>query len=221
MLIFSQSSRIGIVANDAQIKPDGSEWKPIWRHETELGHDKALSVKEGRVQAEELSDENEVPLIIFIGDGVSDLAAAREADVLFARKGLRLEEYCIEHQIPYIGFDSFTDVKKEVEKIMKEDQEKTGGVGKPARFNPRANMWRRVSSKQAVRCDLPVISEIGAFTDLLTAGSQVCRRDPIERRENVPLAGEFLSVSTAASSGKHGFLERAFNPALPHVVYAV
>jgi hypothetical protein len=91
-----------------------------------------------------------MPLIIFIGDGVSDLAAAREADVLFARKGLRLEEYCIENKIPYIGFDSFSDIKRDVESIMKEDQQKTGGVGKPARFNPRANMWRRISSKQAV-----------------------------------------------------------------------
>jgi hypothetical protein len=109
-------------------------------------------VKEGRAQAEELSDDNEIPLIVFIGDGVSDLAAAREADVLFARKGLRLEEYCIEHQIPFIGFDTFSDVKKEVEKIIEEDQEETGGMGKPARFNPRANMWRRVSSKQAVSC---------------------------------------------------------------------
>jgi hypothetical protein len=37
-----------------------------------------------------------------------------------------------------------------VEGIMKEDEEKTGGVGRPARFNPRANLWRRVSSQQAV-----------------------------------------------------------------------
>ncbi|GLA65196.1 hypothetical protein AtubIFM54640_006943 [Aspergillus tubingensis] len=145
-----EASRIQIVANDAEIKSDGSEWKPIWRHETELGHDKALSIKEGRAQAAEDALEGEIPLIIFIGDGVSDLPAAREADVLFARKGLRLEEYCIENKISYIGFDSFSDVKREVEAIMKEDQEKTKGVGKPARFNPRANMWRRISSRQAV-----------------------------------------------------------------------
>ncbi|RAH64843.1 putative 2,3-diketo-5-methylthio-1-phosphopentane phosphatase [Aspergillus aculeatinus CBS 121060] len=145
-----EASRIQIVANDADIRSDGSEWKPIWRHDTELGHDKALSVKEGRALAAESALGGEIPLIIFIGDGVSDLPAAREADVLFARRGLRLEEYCIENKIPYIGFDSFSDVKREVEAIMKEDQQKTGGVGKPARFNPRANMWRRISSKQAV-----------------------------------------------------------------------
>lgn len=87
---------------------------------------------------------------MFIGDGVSDLPAAREADVLFARKGLRLEEYCVENKIPYIGFDTFAGIQKEIASIMKEDEEKTGGVGKPVRFNPRANLWRRVSSQQAV-----------------------------------------------------------------------
>lgn len=91
-----------------------------------------------------------MPLIVFIGDGVSDLAAAREADVLFARRGLRLEEYCIQHKITYTPFDTFADIKKEIEAISREDQDKTGGVGKPIRYNPRANMWRRISSKEAV-----------------------------------------------------------------------
>ncbi|KAL4810244.1 HAD-like domain-containing protein [Aspergillus unguis] len=144
-----EASTIDIVANDAAIKPDGSEpWKPIWRDDTQMGHDKALSVKERRKSVSVV--EGEVPLIIFIGDGVSDLPAAREADVLFARKGLRLESYCIENKIPYIGFDSFSDVRREVEAIIEEDEKKTGGVGKPVRFNPRANMWRSVSSKTAV-----------------------------------------------------------------------
>ncbi|KAL4790894.1 2,3-diketo-5-methylthio-1-phosphopentane phosphatase [Aspergillus venezuelensis] len=142
-----EASHIDIISNDAQIKTDGSQWKPVWRDSTELGHDKALSVKEGRQQ---VADEGEIPLIVFIGDGVSDLPAAREADVLFARKGLRLEEYCIENKIPYIPFNSFFDIRKQFETIMKEDKEQTGGKGKPARFNPRANMWRKVSSRQAV-----------------------------------------------------------------------
>jgi 2,3-diketo-5-methylthio-1-phosphopentane phosphatase len=145
------SARIEIVANEASINEDGSEWKPIWRHDSEVGHDKALSVNEARIQARDNCGDDEVPLIVFIGDGVSDLPAAREADVLFARKGLRLEEYCQEHNIPYIPFDTFADIKREIEKILAEDEAKTGGVGKPLRFNPRANMWRRVSSKQAVR----------------------------------------------------------------------
>ncbi|CAG8952574.1 hypothetical protein HYFRA_00009680 [Hymenoscyphus fraxineus] len=156
-----ESQHIEIVANDAEINPDGSTWTPIWRHDTPLGHDKALSITEYREQAaaslkhdpsqnHTLQPVETIPLIVFIGDGVSDLPAAREADVLFARRGLRLEEYCIENKIKYIPFDTFADIEREVVKIQSEDEDATRGLGKPARFNPRANMWRRVSSQAAV-----------------------------------------------------------------------
>ncbi|ESZ95522.1 2,3-diketo-5-methylthio-1-phosphopentane phosphatase [Sclerotinia borealis F-4128] len=145
-----ESRKIDIVANEAEISEDGNQWKPVWRHDTELGHDKALSIIEARELAQWECEDGTIPLIVFIGDGVSDLPAASQADVLFARRGLRLEEYCVEHDIAYVPFDTFADVQKEVQRIAEEDQLKTGGVGKPARFNPRANLWRRVSSKTAV-----------------------------------------------------------------------
>lgn len=156
-LQIPQASTIQIVANDLKA-PGGIPWKPIWRDNTDSGHDKAESVNQGRTKAQAECEPGEIPLIIFIGDGVSDLAAAREADVLFARRGLRLEEYCLEHNIAYTPFDSFADVKREVEAISLEDQKKTGGVGKPVRYNPRANMWRRISSKEAVCFSLPILS---------------------------------------------------------------
>lgn len=145
-----EASNIDIVANDAEISEDGSQWKPVWRHDNELGHDKSLSLAEYKEAAQLESDNGTIPMIIFIGDGVSDLPAARHSDVLFARRGLRLEEYCIEHKLPYIPFDTFADIQKEVIKIAKIDQEKTKGEGLPVNFNPRANMWRRASSKKAV-----------------------------------------------------------------------
>ncbi|KAI0454327.1 2,3-diketo-5-methylthio-1-phosphopentane phosphatase [Xylaria acuta] len=145
-----QSAQINIVANDAKIAEDGSEWKPIWRHDSKLGHDKALSVQEARSQAEMTCENGTIPLIVFIGDGVSDLPAAREADVLFARRGLRLEEYCVDNNIAHIPYDTFADIQREIERIRQEDEEKTAGKGLPARFNPRANLWRRVSSQTAV-----------------------------------------------------------------------
>ncbi|KAK9360260.1 HAD-like domain-containing protein [Lipomyces starkeyi] len=79
------SERIDIISNAAEISADGSEWKPIWRHDSQLGHDKSLSVKECRAHLRKQLPGNRNPLIIFVGDGVSDLPAAREADVLFAR----------------------------------------------------------------------------------------------------------------------------------------
>lgn len=143
------SRHIEIVANDADISADGSEWKAVWRHDTDLGHDKALSITEYREEAKMESDNGTIPMIVFIGDGVSDLPAAREADVLFARRGLRLEEYCIENKLSHIPFDTFADIQKEVIKIARDDEEKTRGLGSPNNFNPRADMWRKASIKAA------------------------------------------------------------------------
>ncbi|KAL1607652.1 hypothetical protein SLS60_002587 [Paraconiothyrium brasiliense] len=144
------SAHIDIVANDATISSDGSKWTPVWLHDTELGHDKAKSINDFKDEARLQSDDGTIPMIIFIGDGVSDLPAAREADVLFARRGLRLEEYCIENNLPYIPFDTFADIQREVIKVAKIDDAKTQGKGLPSNFNPRANMWRRASSKKNV-----------------------------------------------------------------------
>ena len=142
------SKHIEIVANDAKVK-DG-KWEAVWVHDSDLGHDKAQSLQEYKSTAALESDNGTIPMIIFIGDGVSDLPAARESDVLFARRGLKLEEYCVENNLEYIPFDTFADIQKEVIKIAKVDQQKTQGKGMPARFNPRANMWRRVSSKASI-----------------------------------------------------------------------
>lgn len=144
------SSSIGIVANDVEIDADGHHWKPVWRHETDLGHDKSLSINEYKDQAKIESEDGTIPMIIFIGDGVSDLPAARESDVLFARRGLALEEYCIKNNIKYIAYDTFADIQREIIKIAEIDEKKTKGQGLPTHFNPRANMWRRASSKTSV-----------------------------------------------------------------------
>jgi 2,3-diketo-5-methylthio-1-phosphopentane phosphatase len=138
-----KSGLIDIIANGATISADGSVWKPEWRHNTSLGHDKAASIQEYRTIASSESEDGSCPLIIFIGDGVSDLAASREADVLFARRGLKLEEYCRDNRIAYIAFDTFADIQKEIIKIMREDQNITHGYGKPVKYNPRGNFWRK------------------------------------------------------------------------------
>ncbi|MCJ1227821.1 hypothetical protein MMC12_004480 [Toensbergia leucococca] len=116
-----ESAHIDIVANEAEITPDGSDWKPVWRPDCDLGRDKARSILEYRDGVKFESKQGTIPLIIFIGDGVSDLPAARQADVLFARKGLRLEQYCIENKISYLPFDTFADIQHEVTRIMKDD----------------------------------------------------------------------------------------------------
>ncbi|KAF1989937.1 2,3-diketo-5-methylthio-1-phosphopentane phosphatase [Aulographum hederae CBS 113979] len=167
-----QSKGIEIVANEAEIskaaeveqgkEEEQSTWKVVWKHQdSELGHDKSRSIQEYKNQAAldaANNGEKSVPLIVFIGDGVSDLPAAKHADVLFARRGLRLEEYCIENQIPYFPYDTFADIQSEIIKIAHIDQQETKGEGLPKQFNPRANLWRRASSRKDVR---EVLERIG------------------------------------------------------------
>ena len=58
-----QSSGIDIVANEAEIDAEGHAWKPIWRHETSLGHDKALSIDEYKERAKLESDDGTIPMV--------------------------------------------------------------------------------------------------------------------------------------------------------------
>lgn len=57
---------------------------------------------------EKLKDEGYK--VIFIGDGISDQAVARKADIVFAKDGL--EKYCEANNIEYIPWDDFQDINK-------------------------------------------------------------------------------------------------------------
>ena len=46
--------------------------------------------------------------IVYVGDGYSDACAAKEADILFAKKDL--VDYCKNNNIEYLNYDNFNDV---------------------------------------------------------------------------------------------------------------
>ncbi|KAG5519702.1 hypothetical protein PMAC_001858 [Pneumocystis sp. 'macacae'] len=115
------AERIEIISNDVNITPKGV-WEPIWCDETPLGHDKAASIRKCMATTR-LSCGSEssnalgccrTPRIVFIGDGVSDFSVVKDVDILFARKGLSLEKYCLERGISYIPYETFADVQREI-----------------------------------------------------------------------------------------------------------
>ena len=55
--------------------------------------------------------------IVFIGDGTSDVAAVEYTDVLFAKQGQFLAEYCRDEGIPFHPFTDFRDVQVVLEDI--------------------------------------------------------------------------------------------------------
>lgn len=56
--------------------------------------------------------------MLYAGDGVSDLSAARESDLLFAKEGQDLVTYCEREGIPFTTFSDWTDIERETKQIF-------------------------------------------------------------------------------------------------------
>ncbi|ODQ66340.1 hypothetical protein NADFUDRAFT_73586 [Nadsonia fulvescens var. elongata DSM 6958] len=106
---------IQIVSNDVAID-DAGKWKIVYRDDSPFGHDKSLAIKPYANL-----DPAVRPTLFYCGDGVSDLSAARETDLLFAKKGRDLVTYCERENIAYNVFDSFADIHKRVKAIVEDN----------------------------------------------------------------------------------------------------
>jgi 2,3-diketo-5-methylthio-1-phosphopentane phosphatase len=76
-------------------------WQCEFRDGTDWGHDKAGPLKEARRRGE---------YVVFIGDGLSDRAAASAADEVFAKHALA--EYCRERGINCHEYQTFNEILK-------------------------------------------------------------------------------------------------------------
>ncbi|KAG4303787.1 hypothetical protein PORY_002812 [Pneumocystis oryctolagi] len=127
------AEQIEIISNDVKVTSDGV-WEPIWHDETPLGHDKAASIRKCMAmnklscgfESDNPSKCSQAPRVVFIGDGVSDFSVVKDVDILFARKGLSLEKYCLERGIPYIPYETFADVQREISWIIPIHEEDSG-----------------------------------------------------------------------------------------------
>ncbi len=93
-------ARVELLASDVAIEPQG--WVFRHRDESANGHDKAATVRRAQAAGHK---------VVFIGDGVSDYAAALAADLRFAKRGRPLEGFLRERQIPFTAFTTFTQVQ--------------------------------------------------------------------------------------------------------------
>ncbi len=91
---------IEVVAN--QLKPDETRgWRCEFRDDSDWGHDKAKALRAARERGQ---------YTIFIGDGLSDRAAAEAADEVFAKHSLAT--FCQEKSLAFHPFETFADVLK-------------------------------------------------------------------------------------------------------------
>lgn len=71
-----------VVPRDGKSIDDEGGWKIVFHDDSHFGHDKSLEIRKYAALP-----EGQRPVMFYAGDGVSDLSAAKETDLLFAKKG--------------------------------------------------------------------------------------------------------------------------------------
>ncbi|KAI8872893.1 HAD-like protein [Ramicandelaber brevisporus] len=97
-------------------------WQVEYADESSFGHDKALTIRtfmeEYKKVHHRVGDENVQLKTVFIGDGISDISAARCADIVFARRGLDLHKWCVKNGAECVTFDSFKEVTAHLQQMV-------------------------------------------------------------------------------------------------------
>jgi len=114
-LLGDDANDIPIIANSVDVHEDGS-WSIKFRHPTSgYGHDKSQAILPYRKLANP-------PLLFFFGDGVSDLSAAKHADVLFVKEKSDgendLATFCTRENISHVLFSDFSKALPAVRSIV-------------------------------------------------------------------------------------------------------
>ncbi|KAK3813630.1 MAG: HAD-like domain-containing protein [Linnemannia gamsii] len=107
-----EADKLVILSNHGEVV--GRQWNVTYYDDSPHSHDKAVCIRDSKAAFKKLEEH----IVVFCGDGISDLSAAREADVLFARKGRDLEKYCKMHKIPFLAFDTFDEVTATVQGLL-------------------------------------------------------------------------------------------------------
>ncbi|WPK24702.1 hypothetical protein PUMCH_001985 [Australozyma saopauloensis] len=113
---------IEIISNSVNIDEETGKWEIVYKDpDTGFGHDKSKSIRE-YLSKKGYTAEN-MPALFYCGDGVSDLSAAKETDLLFAKHGRDLITYCKRENIPYTEFEDFADIFSKTKSIIEDGKQ--------------------------------------------------------------------------------------------------
>ncbi|KAF2121419.1 HAD-like domain-containing protein [Lophiotrema nucula] len=118
-LIGPDSDKMEVLGNFVKARPGKSideegGWEIEFRHpESGYGHDKSIALR----QYSSLPADSR-PTMFYAGDGVSDLSAARETDLLFAKKGHDLIRYCAREHVPFTVFEDWSTILEKCKEIV-------------------------------------------------------------------------------------------------------
>lgn len=110
-------ANIEIISNDVHVDEKTGKWHIVYKDpESGFGHDKSRSIRE--YLAKHGYTKENMPPLFYCGDGVSDLSAAKETNLLFAKHGKDLIVYCRREGIPYTEFTNFADISAKIRSIV-------------------------------------------------------------------------------------------------------
>ncbi|KAF2204395.1 hypothetical protein GQ43DRAFT_387999 [Delitschia confertaspora ATCC 74209] len=110
-LIGPDAKKMQIIGNRVRARPgktleEDRGWVIEFRHpESGHGHDKSVALRQYSSLPEDIR-----PTMFYAGDGVSDLSAAKETDLLFAKKGKDLVSYCVRENVPFTVFEDWSSI---------------------------------------------------------------------------------------------------------------
>ncbi|PLB46364.1 phosphoserine phosphatase [Aspergillus steynii IBT 23096] len=112
-----ESGNIFVIANDVEAREgklidEAGGWQIKYRDESQYGHDKSRAITPYASLPEGIR-----PILMFAGDGVSDLSAASGSHILFAKQGLDLARYCAERKMPFVPFNNWASIRAAVQDI--------------------------------------------------------------------------------------------------------
>jgi len=141
-LVGPEANDIEIVSNECIDRPPKTKdqeggWQIQFHDDSGFGHDKSLTI---RPYAKHFADRpiEPRPTLFYAGDGVSDLSAARETDLLFAKKDhgkdqnltlqlsssrpdscfLDLVTYCEREGVPFTVFEDWQSILATTKAIL-------------------------------------------------------------------------------------------------------
>jgi len=115
---------IEVVANDATPIPPLNDlnkaggWTIKYHDDSGFGHDKSLTIRPYVEAIAEFPPGKPKPTLLYAGDGVSDLSAARETNLLFAKAGHDLITYCEREDIPFTVFQDWSSILEMTKEIL-------------------------------------------------------------------------------------------------------
>ncbi|WXC63890.1 hypothetical protein SNK03_009691 [Fusarium graminearum] len=99
-----------VTAREGKTLKDEGGWRIEFHDDSIHGHDKSIEIRK-------YSSLPDRPTMFYAGDGVSDLSAAKETDLLFAKADKDLVTWCENENVPFVTFRDWSSITQTVKDI--------------------------------------------------------------------------------------------------------